>query len=622
MLSSCFFCLSVLVYGFTDTVPARLQQKLAEAGTDSAKAIALKNICWYYRYSSLDSCVLYGKRAISEAQLCGNKKLQADVTRFIGVSYWHYAYEEESVEWIYGSLKIAEEIQDKSGMAYCYDNIGKSFFSQGLYDKALDYFKKAETIFTQLQDEQGIAYAQLHCSWVFLERNELDSALNAAQVSLKLRRKAGDGYLINGAMGAVADVYRAMGKYEEALAICRTIQYSTDTTYAHFGFADYYQQIAEIYRLAGNKDSAIFYATKSLNMSLQYKNYRQVIKTARTLQQTYTADKNYEQALYYQDLYYENKERLLKDRTGLLLARKDAEHEYNIRAEHIKSRSLMLITALSALLLIALAIAWISYGKNKRIRTYNGLLEQKNAEIEKQKQILELQKTELSKLNDVKNKMFSVVSHDIRSPLISLQSMFYLYNNQLITPEEVIDLMPSVEKHVNNTANFVNNLLYWAKSQFGGLKITRTFFNLNDCIHEEVVLLEKRASEKSIQFKWDRSKAFQVQADRNMIGIVVRNLLNNAVKFTHPNGTISISTEEQASEVIICIKDEGNGMTDKQLDNLFISSHTTVGTADELGVGLGLLLSRDFIESNGGKIWVESKLGEGSSFYVALKKEL
>lgn len=609
-----------LAYGSNDSIPSKLKKDLLTVTNDSSKAIILKNICWYYRYSNLDSCVFYGKKAIAASKIWGNKKLEEDVARSIGVSYWHYAYEEESIEWIYTSLKIAEEIHDLSGQGYCFDNIGKSFYSQGFYQKALDYFKKAESFFRNLKDNQGLAYAYLHCSWVYLEMNKLDSALQASQASLDIRLKGKDGYLVNGAMGAVADVYRAMGKYTDALQMYRTIQSSKDTTYSHFGYADFYQQIAETYRLAGNNDSAIYYATKSLDMALQYKNYRQVIKTSRTLQTVYTGQKNYERALYYQNLYYQNKERLLTDKAGLKLARKDAEQEYNIIAEHIRSRSILIASVLSLLLITAFIVVGISYFKNKKIRIYNSMLEQKNIEINKQKQVLETQTIELSRLNDIKNKMFSVVSHDIRSPLISLQSMFYLYNNKHITPEEVIQLMPSVEKHVNNTANFVDDLLYWAKSQFAGLKIAKTNFGLHECIYKEVVLLESKAAEKNIVFKWSDENKCTVLADKNMIAIAIRNLLNNAVKFTKQDGCITISCDEENDEIIVCIKDEGNGMNEQKMASLFVSDISTTGTADELGVGLGLILSKDFIEANDGRIWVTSELGNGSSFYIALKR--
>lgn len=607
-------------FATNDTTLNKLQYKYQTAKTDSARAYTLKDICWYYRYINLDSSVAYGKQTAALAKKLKNKRLEAEATRFIGISYWHYAYEEESLEWIYSSLKISEEIKDKSGEAYCYDNIGNTFYSQGFYDKALDNFSKAKSIFISIKDEKGVAYTLLHSSWVYRERKQFDTALSYIAQALQLRRKSGDSLLANGALKEMANLYRAMGKYKEAITIYKITQPVFAKANLHYSLADDYQQMAETFRLAGMEDSAILYGLKSLDFATEYNNYRQIFRTAKTLQLTYTAKKNYERALVYQNLYYENKERLLNDRIALHLARKDAEHEFDIKTEKLRSHGLDIIMLLSALLTIALIIALVVYINQKKTKKNSLLLENKNEEIVQQKQVLIDQTMELTKLNEVKDKMFSVVSHDIRSPLTSLQSMLYLYNNALVTPEEIKELMPAITLHVNNTASFVDNLLYWAKSQFKGLNVSKTTFNLYDCIKSELELLTNKALEKNIHFQWDANGNYAVYADKDMIAIVLRNLLNNAVKFSPIGKTIFIEPINLEKEIILCIRDEGQGMNEKQLSNLFKTSHTTLGTADESGTGLGLILTKDFVEKNNGSIWAESKLGEGSSFYLKLIK--
>jgi two-component system sensor histidine kinase/response regulator len=603
-----------------DTAVAKLQDKYQAAKSDSSRAFALKDICWYYRYINLDSAVSYGKRSIELAQQIGNRRLEGDVKRFIGIAYWHYAYEEECLEWIYASLKIAEEIGDKSGEAYCYDNIGNTFFSQGIHDKALENFSKAKEIFTQIKDDKGIAYTLLHSSWVYAGRKDFNTALTYIYKAVELRRKIGDSLLVSGAMKEVANVYRGMGRYDEALVIYRQSKIVFEKANMHYSLADDYQQMAETFRLAGMNDSSVFYGLKSMEVTAEFSNYRQLLKTSKTLQQAYTGLKNYERALFYQNIYYENKERLLNDRIALKLERKDAEHEFEIKAEHLRNRNLDIVIILLALLFVMLVIALVIYFSQKKTKQYNHLLTIKNGEITKQKQVLEAQTKELTKLNEVKDKMFSVVSHDIRSPLTSLQSMLYLYNNAFVTPDEIKDLMPAITLHVNNTASFVDNLLYWAKSQLKGLKVSKTMFNLKECIQAEIDLLNTKATEKNISFVWNAPSIVNVFADKDMMAIVMRNILNNALKFSNENSKVQVVISDNAVETQVCIKDEGKGMTQEQLNNLFVTNNSTSGTADEVGAGLGMILSKDFVDKNDGKIWVESKVGEGSSFYVVLRK--
>jgi tetratricopeptide (TPR) repeat protein len=189
--------LPFLSYAHIDTAVAKLQDKYQSAQSDSSRAVALKDICWYYRYINLDSAVSYGKKSIALSQKTSSKRLEGDVKRFIGIAYWHYAYEEECLEWIYASLKIAEEIGDKSGEAYCYDNIGNTFFSQGFYEKALENFSKAKEIFTQIKDDKGIAYTLLHSSWVYAGKKDFNTALDYIHKAVELRRKIGDSLLVS-----------------------------------------------------------------------------------------------------------------------------------------------------------------------------------------------------------------------------------------------------------------------------------------------------------------------------------------------------------------------------------------------------------------------------------------
>jgi len=198
--------------------------------------------------------------------------------------------------------------------------------------------------------------------------------------------------------------------------------------------------------------------------------------------------------------------------------------------------------------------------------------------------------------------------------------MLELYNISVLSAEEMIQMFPQISELVNNTSNFVDNLLHWANSQFKGITVIKTNFKLEDCINDELKLLQKKVSEKKISFSININDSPIVFADRNMIGIIIRNLLNNAVKFTNTNTSINIRSTQNADEVFLSIKDEGVGMNQQQLKDLFVAGVSTHGTGNEKGTGLGLILCKDFIEKNDGRIWVESEAGKGSTFNFSLPK--
>lgn len=611
---------TVNLYAKFDTTSIVLNKKVLEATNDSVKASLYKDLCWYFRYINLDSSVSYGKKSIAYAQKANATILEAEANRFIGIVYWHYAYEEESLEWIYTSLKLSESVNDKSGQAYSYDNIGNSFYSQGFFDKALENFTKAKNIFTEINDQKGISYTLLHLSRVYIEKKDLSKALELAKQAVEMRQKWGDTILTGNAQKEMANVYSAMGNYNLAISIYKESLQPLLKKGLSFNIADHYQQMAETYRLSQQLDSALVYGLKSMDLAKDFNNYRQIIRTAKTLEQIYKVKKDFANTLYYENLYFENRERLVNDKIAVKLSRKDLEHEYEIKAAKIRTRQIIIISVLSVLLLLIACIAIAKSMSKKKIERYNQLLETKNSEIEKQKQVLEDSKNELSKLNDIKNKMFSVVSHDIRSPLASLQTMLELYNISALSAEEMIKMFPQISELVNNTSNFVDNLLHWANSQFKGIKVIKTNFNLKDSINDELKLLQKKSGEKKISFSIDINDSPIVFADKNMIGIIIRNLLNNALKFTNANTSINIRSTQNENEVFLSIKDEGVGMTQQQLKDLFVAGVSTHGTGNEKGTGLGLILCKDFIEKNDGRIWVESEAGKGSTFNFSLPK--
>lgn len=247
----------------------------------------------------------------------------------------------------------------------------------------------------------------------------------------------------------------------------------------------------------------------------------------------------------------------------------------------------------------------------------------KNKFIKENNQLLTEQKQKLEESSFLKDKIFSIISHDLRSPIAALTSVLSLLDQQNIDK----DLFNTIKKGLGkqlSTLNFtLDNLLIWARSQMkGDTKPTFIEFEITEVIEQNCMLLQALAEQKSIQLVSSKRGDFKVLADKQQIDIIIRNLLLNAIKFTRENGLIEVLATKTDTTIVITITDNGIGMSKEQVSKLFnLKTHfTTPGTQKEKGTGLGLLICSEFAAVNNGKLIVESELGEGTSISLILPK--
>jgi signal transduction histidine kinase len=232
---------------------------------------------------------------------------------------------------------------------------------------------------------------------------------------------------------------------------------------------------------------------------------------------------------------------------------------------------------------------------------------------------IQQQNLELEEVNHVKDKLLSVVSHDIRGPLGSLHLALNLVKSGSLTAEEFQKVSEDLEARLTHTTEFIDNLLQWAKLQMRGETFEPDLVDLAKLADESVKLLQPECAQKNILIKNHVQSGLEAYADLNMIRSVLRNLLTNATKFTKPKGAISISAYRIDDRIIISVADSGVGIPEKNRSKLFtISSVATQGTKQEKGTGLGLLLCKEFVEKNGGTIWFETEEGKGTTFFFSL----
>lgn len=246
-------------------------------------------------------------------------------------------------------------------------------------------------------------------------------------------------------------------------------------------------------------------------------------------------------------------------------------------------------------------------------------------ELQINKEILERNSKELSELNASKDKLFSILAHDLRSPFSSLLgfSEFLSQNIEELSTDEIREFSGRIYSSLKKVLKLVENLLDWSRLQSGKFEFTPSGFDLCELIVEVIDVNQVSSAKKNIKVSFLNNSTVSVYADKNSIATVLRNLLSNAIKFSHRDSRIEVFLKDNSKDVEVSIKDFGLGISKENLDKLFKldSSYTKQGTDMEKGTGLGLILCKEFVEKNGGKIWVESQIDKGSTFKFTIPKK-
>lgn len=265
--------------------------------------------------------------------------------------------------------------------------------------------------------------------------------------------------------------------------------------------------------------------------------------------------------------------------------------------------------------------------QNQELKELTQSLERKvverTFELQKKAEELAEKNRQLSEANELKVRIFSVISHDIREPISALQGVLDILSDKtyLLSPEEIKEAAQELSVSVKKTVSFLENLLQWAKNQMQNINPNFQVISLQEIVQENIELFRNKFLQKGIEVLNQVPPQLTVKADMEMLKTVLRNLLNNAIKFTDKNGKIFFKAVENTNNTVtVTIEDTGVGIAPENLTKIFNlkESFTTTGTLQEKGTGLGLSICKEFVERQGGKIWVESQVGQGTKFHFTL----
>jgi signal transduction histidine kinase len=580
----------------------------------------------YKAQGNYDKALEYFLYAAKHIVLRGDRPAMAFAYNDIGNVYKDQGNYEKALEYFFNALKLFEDADSKQGIAATLTHLGSIYKDQRDYEKALEYFTQSLSIKTKLGDKRGIANSLRDLGLVYEEQKNTGKALEYLERALAMREEIGDRYGMTLDCIGIADIHVRNGAPKLALpflqrsnALTKEIKSKELITGLEAKFAEYYNAI-------GEPRNALQHAASSMELAQVVRKVEYARNAAEQLYLASAALGQYQEAFKNHQLFISLRDSIENARNHRAsLSREFAFKEEKARIEQQKKllevsasreRQKRIAWSLGGIAItIALMLVLVFRSNMQKKRVNRELLEQKHE--------TEVAKEELEKLNGIKNRLLSIISHDVRGPLNSLKALLHLFDNRALTQQEFHDVVANLGHQVGQVNSLLDNLLRWTKNQLDQVKPELKTLALRPLVDEVIGLHALSAKSKHITMHCEVPDALHIYADEEMMKIVVRNLVSNAVKFCEANDVIHIRASEKtanssgpnAGMARISVEDTGRGISAENLKMLFGVAHlSTKGTNEEIGTGLGLSLCREFVEKCGGQIDVASEEGKGTRF--------
>lgn len=620
-------------YEYVDVTKSRAYSQEAVALAEDLdlpdlKYQAYKSMGSVYRVSGdYSSALRLDNMALQSGLLLKDSAMIAAAYNNVAHDYHDLGEYDESYYYFTQGYKFAKAANDSFVMAITIHNVGRVFKELGQYTRALDHLHLSQKMSRDIGDREGEPYSLDEIGDVLLRQGDYDSALATLFKSLQESKRLGLTGLLPRSMTNIAKTYLQKGDFESALKYYDTTYTLFSKNKDNYGIADVELGRGIVYQKQNRFDDALKSVTRSMDLARRLNARILEIQCFNQLSSIWEMKGDYKQSLEYFKKYKQLEDtlfsqdmqaKLLRDQIRFeteskdfqiaALSQQQSSTEDALKRQEFVRNILAVVAALTLILLISV------YRSGQRRRQINTLLIKHQEETEKRSE-------ELERLNQVKDKFFSIISHDLRSPINALSGLLDLLDKGAVSAEELPKHIRELKNRFNHTRALLNNLLDWTLLQMDKLNLQKGKIDLKRLVDENIQLLSDTPG-KEIRLINEVAPNSIGYADSNTINLVIRNLITNALKFTNDQGEVRINAAAKDNEFVVSVKDNGVGMSPEVLRILFdkTSPYTTRGTANEKGTGLGLILCKEFVEKNGGRIWVESAEDYGSTFYFTLPK--
>lgn len=591
-----------------DTSVDSLEQAVNRATSDTARLTIILNFTKYIRIGKSDKLINIGQKGYEIASQTGNDKACMDLAFFLGEAYM-YDKSKEGVafEWFQKGVKTAEKTKDNARLSEFHYKMGIVYDHQNFRDKmylsfltSIDYAAKRPNFYIN----PYLAIVINYCN-----DQRFDEALVIGKKGLmEIQNKA------HKAVDKIA-LYNSLyitlssmpNKKQEAETYRTQLNSYLDTT----SLAD--KSLTELNVLEAvcenihRRDLQMKFAKQILTFEGDDNITKQIVANAhKVLSVCYEAEKNYPKSLEHERTahllevaYVRN---MMTEDAGRKIIRAESERDLLLKQQEVDKQKWVSILGFSI-------VAFMFIGGVIFYRFYKREQERKN---------------ELTVLNATKDRLFAILTHDLMSPVATLKNYTMLMDWGAMDQAEFTESVQSLKTNVNNLYLMLENVLHWSISQMKGIKTKIEKVNIDEVINEQVALLQPIAKGKNIYISQSIPSDMTIDVDRNHLALIVRNLLQNALKFTHSGGQISFnalntdlsSGTHEGGKKTITLQDTGIGMSQNTIDKLFKVEQNAhrEGTDKEGGTGLGLILTKELVELNSGTIMVSSEEGKGTRF--------
>ncbi len=520
------------------------------------------------------------------------------------------------------NYQLANFSEGAAWVAYTQGRINRDL---GIYDEAELAFQEALSAYTALASGNGgsigIALCLDQLGLINFEQDKLPEAKPFIQRSLKIYQDENSNYGVSNALKNLGKIEYALGNFTIAKKLLlQSLTYKRNTQDA-LGIPGIYEYLGLIHLAEGNWQTGIDSLKIGLEAAILNEQRQIQFNIYGRLAQACEDHGNLEEALKFYKLQFELQDLITTNPIRFKLPElhaiyemeqtriqiKDLERQNQVKELRISRQRTIQLALFTGGLFLALFLALVLYlyRGNKRMLA-----------------IVDSQNSELEGLVATRDKLFSLISHDLRGPIGNLMtySEVMLEAHENLDREEIQSMLASISTMSANIYQLLDNLLNWAHSQANQLKIEKQKISLAEVIQENADLVDPIAKNKNLDIAVDIPETIVVNIDRNTMSTVFRNLLSNAVKFSHRGGRIEVSGKILDGSVQVEIRDSGIGMGNEVRNNLFnmASMRSETGTEGEKGSGLGLILCNEFVSKNGGKLLVDSIDGSGTTFTIVL----
>jgi len=658
-----------------------LYQALTESPADTHQVQLLYSLSWHLIYSHPDSAMDYAQRGLNLARRLnfipgiakhqkmlgdihdvkgdysaavdyynqarhhfdslGNRDLLSHTYMAMGVTYFHVGDYARALRYNQQALEIAREENIRSNLPACYTNIGIIHRNRGNYERALKYYQQALEGFKRLNKPGDLARAYSNIGLVHSNMKQYDQALEYYNRALNQAEDLIGSHGRAIIKGNIAMVYEQQKKFDQALAYFRQSLLLFEKAGYKNETANTLGNLASVHNnLAGEAQSpeakkqhftkALEYAEREEKLAREMGSLARKEQAFHQLSRAYAGLNNYRQAYSYKQSHLRVRDSLFNEEKNRQL--EEMEAKYQMDKQERQNQLLKNITELQQakleradliryitvggiiLLLIFSCIYYLRYRKQKQLTRK---LQRKNTYIQEQTQ-------RLNELNKTKNKLISIISHDLRSPVASILSSAQLLQEGYIKDhQELRGFHQQIYENSASVLHLLENLLSWAKNQQNEIVFQPRKQKVYPVIQHNLGLLSGVAGNKDVALK-DQAQDSEVEAvfDQEMISTAIRNLISNAIKFTPGGGEVKAGLKDRGDHVEIYVSDTGIGMKPEEKERVLkgTSSYTTKGTEQEEGSGMGLQVSREFIRQHGADLELDSTPHQGTTFRFTLPK--